>query len=122
MINWPSVNHVFPAGKQIDHAQIVRDTLTQVEKDFMMQGFDIVMNSDSENYDDIVGLLTDQLLKIKLIEHPRLPGLLYQLDLNEAKIAGELTNADPTVIYSVLADSIVKKCFEKVCWRHQFKA
>lgn len=121
-MNWPSVTKIFSAEKKVDYAQLVTDTLTQVEKDFMMQGFEIYMESDSQNFNEIVALLANQLLEIKLIENSRLPGLLYQLDLNEANIAGELTNANPAVIYSVLANSIIKKCFEKVCWRHQFKS
>lgn len=121
-MHWPSVSHIFSTNKKVDYAQIARDTIMQVTKDFMLQGFDIKTMSESSDYNEIVSYLAQQLEEIKFIEDSRLPALLYQLDLNEGKIRGDLTSTDPSNIYSVLADAIIKKCFEKVCWRHQFKA
>lgn len=122
MNDWPAIKKGIDPSIFDNRAQIVADTLGQIEKDFMMQGLEISLNSQSVQYGDIHNLLVSQLEQIKLIEDYRLPALLYQLDLDQADISMKLRSSNPSNIYDVLAQNIIKRCFEKVCWRHQFKS
>lgn len=122
MNDWPAIKKGIDPSIFDNRDQIVADTLGQIEKDFMMQGLEISLDSQSIQYRDIHNLLVSQLEHIKLIEDSRLPAILYQLDLDQADISMKLRSSNPSNIYDVLAQNIIKRCFEKVCWRHQFKS
>jgi hypothetical protein len=104
-----------------DLKQMVKETLLQIEKDMAMQGLQLRLNTNETAYPKILTEVSEAFEELRLIEDPRLIGFLYQVDLNQAKISARLTQAAPNKIYAELADAIIKKCFEKVCWRFRLK-
>lgn len=103
-------------------AEMARETILQVEKDFALHGLDISLENTSKNYPELVKTLAEKLDDLKFIEHSKLPATLYQLDLNERELVLNLQNLDPTETYFFLADKILKRCFEKVYWRYKMKS
>ncbi len=102
-------------------AEMVRETILQVQKDFALHGLNISFENATRNYPELVKSLAETLDEMNFIEHSKLPATLYQLDLNERELVLNLQSLDPRETYFFLADRILKKCFEKVYWRHKMK-
>lgn len=103
-----------------DRVKIIDATIAQVKKDFALQG--IVLEMDKIVRPNLIHSLAGMLEKIEFLHDKKLTPLLYQLDLNESKIARKLTTASPDATYQVLSESILKRCFEKVIWRQKYQS
>lgn len=102
-------------------AEMARETILQVQKDFALHGLNIPLETTLRSYPDLVKTLAEKLDEMKFIEHSKLAATLYQLDLNERELVLKLQNLDPRETYFFLSDRILKRCFEKVYWRHKMK-
>lgn len=103
-----------------ERKKIINETLRQVKKDFALQG--IELETDSLNIEELVYSFSSLLDQLEFLHNPKLPSLLYQLDLKEAEISHKLTTSKPELTYKVLSESILKRCFEKVMWRRKFQS
>jgi len=103
------------------HNQLADETLRQVEKDFALHGVTLHLQFIREDYPSLVQELADALEEIAFAESEKLPSILYQIDLNETKLARSLPDLEPTETYSFLADKILQRCFEKVYWRYKMR-
>lgn len=112
----------FPEPKNWQlRAEMARETTLQVQKDFALHGLNISLENATKAYPDLVKSLAEKLDKMRFIEHLKLPAILYQIDLNEREMVLNLQNLNPQETYFFLADRILKRCFEKVYWRHKMK-
>ncbi len=102
-------------------AEMARETILQVQKDFALHGLNISLENSTSNYPKLVKSLAEALEEMNFIEHSKLPATLYQIDLNELELVLNLQNLNPNETYFFLADRILKKCFEKVYWRQKMK-
>lgn len=102
-------------------ATMAEDTLRQVEKDFGLHGIPILLNINDLEYPKIVYELAQKLEEIRFIESAKMPGILYQIDLNESDLSANIQTLNPLNTYLFLADRILKRCFEKVYWRHKMR-
>lgn len=121
IIHWPIKIPSDLTLSDKDLKQMVKETLLQIEKDLAMQGLQLELNTNETHFPTILNEVSEAFEEMRLIEDPRLAGFLYQLDLNQSKISTQLTQATPNKIYSELADAVIRKCFEKVCWRFRLK-
>lgn len=102
-------------------ANMAEDTLRQVEKDFGLHGIVLLLNINDLEYPKIVHELAQKLEEIQFIESRKMPGILYQIDLNESDLSTNVQTLNPLNTYLFLADRILKRCFEKVYWRHKMR-
>ena len=102
-------------------AYMAEETLRQVEKDFSLHGIALLLNINDLEYPKIVYALAQKLEEIQFIESPKMPGILYQIDLNESDLSTNIQTLNPLNTYLFLADRILKRCFEKVYWRHKMR-
>lgn len=100
--------------------KIIDDTLKQVKKDFALQG--IYLETEGLQRADLIQSFADILEDLEFLHDPKLPALLYQLDLKETEISFKLTSSKPEFAYKVLSTSVLKRCFEKVMWRRKFQS
>ena len=107
------------ALQQFDSQEIITATIKQICKDFALQGIELGLNSDASN---VINSLAAELEELDFAHNPKLTPVLYQLDLNERKIAKKLTSTQPGSWYQALALEIVRRCFEKVAWRYRLKS
>ena len=103
------------------HNQTADDTLRQVEKDFALHGITLHLHFLKDDYQSLVLELADALEDIAFAESGKLPGILYQIDLNESELVRAIPDLNPTETYSFLADKILRRCFEKVYWRYKMR-
>ncbi len=106
-------------SKSIDRPAIVKATLEQVKKDFSLQGIELSL--DLSQTEGLINTLADKLKDLDLAHNSKLGAILYQLDLNEVKISKKLRSVNPESWYVLLAEEILKRCFEKVAWRLKLK-
>lgn len=100
---------------------MAEETLRQVEKDFALHGISLLLNINDSQYPKIVHELARKLEEIQFIENPKMAGILYQIDLNERDLSASIQTLNPLNTYKFLADRILKRCFEKVYWRHKMR-
>lgn len=103
-----------------DKEKILEDTIRQLKKDFALQGIELETNKLLKA--GLVYSFSVLLEEMEFLHDSRLPALLYQLDLKESEISYKLTSSKPEASYKVLAESILKRCFEKVMWRRKFQS
>lgn len=107
-------------GKWNENPDLISKTLTQVEKDFALQGLSLSLKTDSHAYPEIVELLSQKMESLDLVHSGKLAGILYQIDVSERELRSELPNTGPDRLYFVLADKVIKRCFQKVWTRKIF--
>lgn len=95
--------------------------MRQIEKDFRLQGIDLVLPERTPTYLELVGLLAEHIRYSELLHSPRFIGLLYQLDLSESKMRRLVKNTKPEEIQIVMASEIVKRCAAKIYWRNSMR-
>ena len=105
-----------PSGWQLKD-KMATDTLRQVEKDFLLHGIPLLLNINDFEFSGIVKDLAFKLEEIQFLENSAMPSILYQIDLNESRLIAKIQALNPQNTYLFLADSILKRCFEKVIWR-----
>ncbi len=120
MSDFPSAFYPSPElfAEKADWAE---ETLRQTEKDFRLQGMEIALPAKAPGYNELVKILASILRESDLLHSPKLTGLLYQVDVKEAKIRHILASTPPEHMHEVMADTILKRCFTKVYWRHTLR-
>lgn len=103
-----------------DHPDLIDKTLAQVEKDFALQGLSLSLKMDSRDYSEIVAFLAEKMESLDLVHSGKLTSILYQIDLSEKELRKELPNSSPEQLYFVLAEKVIKRCFQKVWTRKIF--
>lgn len=95
-------------------------TLKQIEKDFRLQGIEIVIFDEEQTYSELVREMSKQIDDLDLFGSHKLQALLYQLDISEQYVQ-DVIFAKPKERHSTfLADAIIKRCFAKVIYRKKF--
>ncbi len=109
-----SIEHVPPSWK----VELAQATLHQVQKDLALQG--LHWNADLAKPMDLESAqasLSSFLRKHEGEMDQLLPRLLYQVDVRETSIPEILSSGTDTDSFDGLAAAIVKRCFEKACWK-----
>ncbi len=102
-----------------EHPDMIGKTLAQVEKDFALQGLQLSLKTDARAYPEIVHLLAQKMESLDLVHNAKLAAVLYQIDLSEKELRHELPETAADRLYFVLADKVIRRCFQKV-WTREF--
>jgi hypothetical protein len=95
--------------------------MRQIEKDFRLQGIDLILPESVPSYVELVGIVEEHLRHSELLHSPKFVGLLYQLDLSESKMRNLIKNTTPDGIHLSIAYEIVKRCAAKIYWRNTLR-
>lgn len=120
MSDLPSEYKPRPPENWVSKTHLIEKTLHQVEKDFALQGFSLSLNTEADRYPILVSLLAQKIEVLDLAHTGNLPALLYQIDLPEKELRQILPNTSADLFYLVLADAIIRRCFQKVITRELF--
>ena len=83
----PVVNNT-NVSRLLDHAEIVRDTASQIMKDFGMFGVEITFSGDVANaYEELHNQLVNQISGLIHNNYEKLLSVLYQVDITDREIA-----------------------------------
>ncbi len=100
---------------------IVRDTATQVMKDFNVAGFKINFSGNELlAYEELKKQITPILWDLFQNQQSQFRNLLYRIDINENHFKRLLQNVDPSAIAESLADLVLQREFQKVLTRRFF--
>lgn len=90
------------------------ETLRQIEKDFALSGFPMELPDSLTDWVSVVDHLGRWMESHRLLQHSKLPTLLYQLDLPlDDRVAAAVSP------YRALAQLILLRCAEKTHLRHK---
>ena len=103
-----------------EFSNLREQTLSQIEKDFALQGIQISISRQITEYEKLVRSFADILRKENLLEKGDLRALLYQLDIAESFAGEVIMKGDEEGKLLRLADAIIKRCFAKVVYRQRF--
>ncbi|MEM9052837.1 MAG: hypothetical protein AAGC47_12360 [Bacteroidota bacterium] len=95
-------------------------TLLQIEKDFRLQGIDLMITTRENLYPELVKELAMTISKLDLLNSQAGTGIFYQLDISEQFISEEVLAKEGMERHQILADAIIKRCFTKVMYRKKF--
>ncbi|MCA1752689.1 MAG: hypothetical protein ABR572_10010 [Cryomorphaceae bacterium] len=95
-------------------------TLRQLEKDFALQGLQITLPEAVPPYGELLDMIADFLDREQIAGSKVLIRLLYQLDMDEAKMRALLAETPAENTLHALADQMVRRCLAKVITRAKF--
>ena len=104
-----------------DNSWMIGATLRQVEKDFRLQAVQLELRKAGTSYAELVDVLATKLEDLEFVHHSRFVPILYQIDLPQKELTAKIDESKPEDIYHMLADLILKRCFEKIYWRRRMK-
>jgi hypothetical protein len=117
-MNTPSEKSSFLAPAEFENLR--QRTMRQIEKDFGLQGIEIVMSDEEQTYAELVQRLSEKLIGLELLGSNKLQALLYQLDISEQFVREEIFTKPKETHSAFLADAIIKRCFAKVIYRKKY--
>lgn len=107
----------------LNKAEIIKETIEQITKDFGLFGIAIEAPQDTLNaYSELMDELCSSISSLVHNEHSRLMSILYQIDLTEKRIReGEIEFPNYSLI-EVISHHIIARELQKVLSRHYFKS
>jgi hypothetical protein len=100
-------------------AEMVSDTILQIEKDFAISGF-TYQTRTANSLPALVPELLQEIVRLKEIKSPELMRIIYRVDLTEKQYAR--VNSMVGDQSENLAKAIVLRSFQKVHIRRNYKA
>ena len=109
-------------SQYLDRNEIVRDTASQIMKDFGMFGVEITFSGDVQNaYDELHRQLTEQIEGLIQTNYDKLLSVLYQVDITDR----EISRAEQELPYyshiEIIAHQVIVRDLKKVLLRRYFK-
>ncbi len=103
-------------------AEVIRQTVEQVKKDFAMFGMDIEFTGNTEMaYGEMFTQLLEHVSHMLEIDSQRLTSLLYQVDLGENKVVESSALHPGWSLAEVITELIIHRELKKVLIRNYYK-
>jgi len=103
-----------------DNLRLAEATLRQLEKDFALQGIALDLPKKLPSYPDLLERIAGTLNRENRVNGERLIRLLYQMDIDEAKMRILIAETPAEYTLQALANRMVRRCLEKVITRRRF--
>jgi len=104
------------------HAEVIRQTVAQVAKDFSMFGMNVEFTGNTGlAYDELFIQLSKHIHSLLESGSNKLPALLYHVDLNERNIFDSVKEHPEYSHAEVIADLVIHRELKKVLIRNYFK-
>jgi hypothetical protein len=102
--------------------EVIRQTVAQVEKDFMMFGLEIGFSGNTEMaYNELFVQLSFHIHQLLQTDYGKLSALLYQIDLSESKIVTASREHPDWGLADVVTELVIHRELKKVLTRNYFK-
>jgi hypothetical protein len=102
--------------------EFVKQTVTQILKDFGMFGIDLSFTGNTHMaYTEMSSQLAHQVSRLLMDDAEKLKALLYQIDLSQDKIFTESQTHADWPLEEVIAELIIHRELKKVLIRNYFK-
>lgn len=120
-MNFPQVNNK-NVSQHLDQAEIVRQTATQIMKDFGMFGVEITFSGNTENaYHELHTQLIDQITMLVDRNYDLLLSVLYQVDITDREIYKAQQELPNYSHIEIIAHQVIVRDLKKVLLRRYFK-
>jgi hypothetical protein len=109
-------------SQYLDRNEIVRDTASQIMKDFGMFGVEITFSGDVQNaYDELHRQLTEQIEGLIQTNYDKLLSVLYQVDITDREISRAEQELPHYSHIEIIAHQVIVRDLKKVLLRRYFK-
>ena len=106
----------------LNRDEIVRETASQIMKDFGMFGVEITFSGDVQNaYDELHGQLTGQISELIQNNYDKLLSVLYQVDITDREIYRTEQELPHYSHIEIIAHQVIVRDLKKVLLRRYFK-
>ncbi len=106
----------------LNHEGIVRETASQIMKDFGMFGVEITFSGNVNNaYSELHKQLTTQIMELMQQNYDKLLSVLYQVDITDRDIARAENELSHYTHVEIIAHVVIVRDLKKVLLRHYFK-
>lgn len=106
----------------LNRDDIVRDTASQIMKDFGMFGVEITFSGDVNNaYDELHGQLAEQITGLIQTNYDKLLSVLYQVDITDREISRAEQELPHYSHIEIIAHQVIVRDLKKVLLRRYFK-
>jgi hypothetical protein len=110
-------------SQYMDRAEIVRETASQIMKDFGMFGLEITFSGNVANaYEELHKQLVDQITNLIHSNYDKLLSVLYQVDITEREIAQAQIDLPHYNHVEIISHQVIARELKKVLWRIYFKS
>ena len=99
--------------------QFLRETTSQLEKDFLIIGVNFDISKPVKNYSQLFSFTAGFVNTLNNQDPKRIINLLYRIDLPEEKVKAEMQNTQLT-FSELLAELIVKRELQKVIVKNYY--
>lgn len=107
----------------LNRDEIVRDTASQIMKDFGMFGVEITFSGDVDNaYDELHQQLASQISGLIQTNYDKLLSVLYQVDITDRDIRKTEQELPHYSHIEIIAHQVIVRDLKKVLLRRYFKA
>jgi len=109
-------------SRLLNRDEIVRDTASQIMKDFGMFGVEITFSGKVQNaYDELHSQLTVQISELIQTNYDKLLSVLYQVDITDREIARAEQELPHYSHIEIIAHQVIVRDLKKVLLRRYFK-
>jgi len=106
----------------LNRDKIVRDTASQIMKDFGMFGVEITFSGDVNNaYEELHQQLADQITGLIQHNYDKLVSVLYQVDITDREIYKAEQELPHYSHIEIIAHQVIVRDLKKVLLRQYFK-
>lgn len=103
-------------------AEVIRQTVAQVKKDFAMFGMEVEFTGSTDlAYSELFTQLSEHIGRLLQTDYGKLSALLYQVDLSERKIIEAVTAHPDWSHADVITELVIHRELKKVLLRNYFK-
>ena len=103
----------------IQNQNFLKETTSQLEKDFLMVGVNFDIEKPVESYKDLFSFTFNLINSLNERDPKRLLNLLYRIDLDEEKVKVEMNKTELSFT-EMLSAMIVKRALKKVITKNYY--
>ncbi|HSH65049.1 MAG TPA: hypothetical protein VLB84_04435 [Bacteroidia bacterium] len=105
----------------MNRLDIIKDTASQVIKDFDMFGLEIKFSGNAyKAYDELFEQILPHLDKLITSNQHKFMGILYRIDVNEEQIKKAVSENQSESLLEIITDLVIKRELQKVVIRKQY--
>jgi hypothetical protein len=110
-------------SKYINRLDLIKDTASQIIKDFDMFGMEVKFSGNAFNaYEELFEQVEPHISKLISSNHQKFLGILYRIDLNEEQIKKAVHENSSESFSAIVTDLIIKRELQKVVIRNHYKS
>jgi hypothetical protein len=109
-------------SQYFNRLDLIKDTASQIIKDFDMFGMDIKFSGNAYNaYEELFEQIEPHIHKLISNNHSKFLGVLYRIDISDIQIKKAVDSNASESFSEIITDLVIKRELQKVVIRQYYK-